>query len=288
MSKPASDPKKLHGTPVFKEKGYFEEESLDIGDKNNVLKANVPTLSVFYVNQCRQTQKDLDKEIITYVDMKILAQVNRIKDPTSKEIEEAMNEDPESDFVMFSYPSYEGDKLLGITEELFCITVLGDKQDLFLDNEFGGEKEDLWSRYKRNKIRKPFSCTIPSFMKRPIKEGHYDTSKRCEVFCYTPQLCDRIEKANQHNKQPFVLFIEARKESFGENFHPPNLLSCDLEKKALARKSLVNIAKLLVKENKARIIRNIDNVSRSSICPRVENLLFSMKTTTTLVHADLF
>ena len=50
MSKPSSDPKTLHGTPVFAEKGYFEEESLDIGVKNNVKKVNVVTLTVFYVN----------------------------------------------------------------------------------------------------------------------------------------------------------------------------------------------------------------------------------------------
>ena len=117
MTKNTSDYKTLHGTPIFAEKGYFEEESLNIGDKNNVLKVNLPRLTVFfYVNQCRQTQKDLDKNIIYYVGLKILAQVNMIKDPTPKEIEEAMNEDPESDFVMCTNPSYAGDKPLGIAE----------------------------------------------------------------------------------------------------------------------------------------------------------------------------
>ena len=66
-------------------------------------------------------------------------------------------------------------------------------------------------------------------MKRPIKDGHYDTSKRCEISCYTPQLCDRIEKVNQHNKQLFVPSIKVRKESFWENLYPPDFLSCDPE-----------------------------------------------------------
>ena len=266
MTKSNSNHKTLHGTPVFAEKGYFEEESLDIGDKNNVLKVSVPTVTAFYVNQCRQTQKDLDKDIIFYVDMKVLAQVNSITDPTPKEIEETMNEymneDPESDFVMCTYPGYKGDKLLGITEELSCITVLGDRQNWFFDNGFAGEKKDLWSDYERNKMRNPFSCTIPSFIKTPIKESHYDTSKRCEIYCYTPQLCDCIKKANQHNKQCSVPFIEVRKESFGENFYPADLLSCNPEKKAVARKTVVNIAKLMVRENKERIIRNFDNKSK--------------------------
>ena len=82
--------KKLHGTPYFKVKGYFEEENLDIGERNNCKKVNIPCLTVFGINNCRQTQKDLDDEkIISYVDAKILAQVNRIKDPTPQEIEKA-------------------------------------------------------------------------------------------------------------------------------------------------------------------------------------------------------
>ena len=44
MSKNTSDYKTLHDTPVFTEKFYFEEESLDIGDKNNILKVSIPTL----------------------------------------------------------------------------------------------------------------------------------------------------------------------------------------------------------------------------------------------------
>ena len=197
-----------------------------------------------------------------------------------------MNKDPESNFVMCTYPGYEGDKLLGITKELSCITVFGDRQEWYFDNGFASEKKHLWSGYKRNKIRNPLSCTIPSFMKRPIKEGHYDTSKWCEIYCYTPQLCDWLEKANQHNKQPFVSFIEVRKESFEENFYPLDLLSCDPEKKALARKSVLNIAKLMVRVNKQESSEVL--ITWRSICPRIENLLFSVKNAMTLVHQDLF
>ena len=46
--------------------------------------------------------------------MKILAPVNRIKIPSEKEIEEAKNKDPNSDFVCFTSPIYEGKKLRGI------------------------------------------------------------------------------------------------------------------------------------------------------------------------------
>ena len=49
--------KKLHETPYFKVKGYFEEENLDIGEMNNCKKVNVPVLTVFGINSCRQMQK---------------------------------------------------------------------------------------------------------------------------------------------------------------------------------------------------------------------------------------
>ena len=73
--------KKLQGTPYFKVKGYFEEDNLDIGERNNCKKVNIPCLTVFGINNCRQMQKNLDDEkIISYVDAKILAQVSRIKE----------------------------------------------------------------------------------------------------------------------------------------------------------------------------------------------------------------
>ena len=64
-----------------------------------------------------------------------------------------MNEGPESDFAMCSYPSYEGDKL-GITEELSCITVLEDRQDWFLDKGFASEKKGflVWLPKRRLEI----------------------------------------------------------------------------------------------------------------------------------------
>ena len=38
---------KLHGTPYFKVKGYFEENNLNIGERNNCKKVNIPCLTVF-------------------------------------------------------------------------------------------------------------------------------------------------------------------------------------------------------------------------------------------------
>ena len=61
----------------------------------------------------------------------MLAQVKGIKDPTPKKTEEAMNEDRESNFVVCTYPSYKRDKVLRITEEFSCITVLGERLDCF-------------------------------------------------------------------------------------------------------------------------------------------------------------
>ena len=83
--------KRLHGTAYFNQRGYFEQVSVDTGTRNNCDRANVPTLAVFSVINLRQTQKDVEKDMMNYVNMKMLAQANRIKNPLKKEIEEAKN-----------------------------------------------------------------------------------------------------------------------------------------------------------------------------------------------------
>ena len=61
-----------------------------------------------------------DKDILNYIGMKMLAQVNRIKNPSEKDMEVAKNKDPNSDFVLCTFPIYEGDRLLGITPSTYA------------------------------------------------------------------------------------------------------------------------------------------------------------------------
>ena len=126
-------PKKLHGTAYFKQRGCFEQVSVDTGTRNNCPKANIPTLTVFFVINLRQTQKDIEKDVMNYVDMKMLAQINRIKNPSGKKIEEDKNKNPNSDSVYCTFPVYEGVKLRGITEQICMITVLGNQGAIFFD-----------------------------------------------------------------------------------------------------------------------------------------------------------
>ena len=58
--------------------------------------------------------------------MKILAQVNRIKDASKSEIGQGKNKDPNRDFWHCTFPIYEGSKLLGVDEKICMISVLGD------------------------------------------------------------------------------------------------------------------------------------------------------------------
>ena len=97
----------------------------------------------------------------------ILWQVNRIRKPSEHEKELALDENSESDFEMGHYPMYwkETGKLLGITKEKGQVVVLGDPDDAFFDNGFGGDEKPLRSGYRRNKMKNPFSCIFPSFMK---------------------------------------------------------------------------------------------------------------------------
>ena len=95
-----------------------------------------------------------------------------------------------------------------------------------------------------------------------MKERSYNTKERCKIFCYTPQLCDRTEKANINNNMPFIPFIEVNKESFGENFYMTDHAGSDLDKKASARKAVWKVAKILCEENKQRVITNMENVAK--------------------------
>ena len=162
---------------------------------------------------------------------------------------------------MCTFPKYnENSKLLGITEEVCLITILGDPHDQFFDNGFLNEKRTLWPGFKRNKLPNPVSFRMPSFMKRPMKEGYYDPSKRCEIFCYTSQLCDRNEEANKQNNMPYIPFIEVNKNTSGENFNPLDLIDTDLDKKNVARKAVRAVAKIRAKENLKRIISYMEHV----------------------------
>ena len=90
----------------------------------------------------RQTQKDVEKDVLNYVNMKTLAQVNRIKNPSDKEIEEAKNKcNNNSDFAHCTFPTYEGEKLPGIDEHICIISVLGDPSTILFDNVFSIDDE---------------------------------------------------------------------------------------------------------------------------------------------------
>ena len=62
-SKPLSPtvPKLLNGTAYLKQKGYFEQDSIDIGSRNNCPKSSIPILTIFYVMNLRQTQTMLKR-----------------------------------------------------------------------------------------------------------------------------------------------------------------------------------------------------------------------------------
>ena len=169
------------------------------------------------------------------------------------------------------FPTYKGKKLHGIDEHNCIISVLGDLGTIFFYKGFciGDEGKPLWSEYERKKLPNPFSCTAPSFMKRSNNDGSYNHEGHSEIFCYTPQLCDRTKKASTHNNKPFVPFIEVNKESFVEGFNSSDFLSSDPEKKSYARNSVRSIAKMVYKENKARIMQNLENVTKQLPSDRV-------------------
>ena len=47
----------------------------------------------------------------------------------------------------------------------------------------------------------------------------------------------------------YIPFIKVNKETFGDDFYPSDLISSNLEKKAAGRKAVINVAKIMCKEN---------------------------------------
>ena len=60
----------------------------------------------------------------------------------------------------------------------------------------------------------------------------------------------------------YVPFIEVTKSTFDEHFHPPDLIDFDSDKKKAARKAVHRVAKLMAKENKKRIVSNMEHVKK--------------------------
>ena len=136
--------------------------------------------------------------------MKILAQVSKIKNASEEELEQVERNDHNSDFLYCTYPVYAGAKLKGVDKHISMLTVLGDPDSTFFDDGFSNVDETklLWSGQKRKEMPNSFTCIAPFFVKRPIKEGFYNTVEKRHIYCYTHQLCDRAEIANRSQNKP--------------------------------------------------------------------------------------
>ena len=116
--------------------------------------------------------------------MKVLAQINCFKDASESEIEQAKKKDPNSDFCYCTFPIYEGSKLLGADKKISMICGLAGLGVSFFDNGFhdADKSRPLWLGKRCRKIPNSFTCTMPSFMKRPIKDGAYDREYRRHIY----------------------------------------------------------------------------------------------------------
>ena len=79
--------------------------------------------------------------------MKILGQVNKIRNASKEELEQAENKDPNSDFLRCTYPVYDGTKLKVVNKHISMISMLGDPNVIFFDNGFSNveESKSFWS-----------------------------------------------------------------------------------------------------------------------------------------------
>ena len=86
--------------------------------------------------------------------------------------------------------------------------------------------------------------------------------KDVRFFATHHNFATELKKRINITRNLLFLLPKSLRNLLGGNFDPLDLITCDPEKKALARKYVANIAKLMAKENKARIIRNLDTASK--------------------------
>ena len=82
-----------------------------------------------------------------------------------------------------------------------------------------------------------------------VKDAKYSVTR--------PSFVTETRRLTNKITMPYIPFIEVNKNMFGENFHPPDLIGTDVDKKNVARKAVRTVTKIMAKENVHRIISNM-------------------------------
>ena len=196
---------KRNTTDIWKEFGYFKQQSCDFG----VDKENLPENSIIYLNQSYQSYKDNKKVYYGYYFL--LGQVNECiylpEDLQSYELGQR-----EIKIFRPRYDTIYG-KLKGLHEILGYIIVRGDADEHFLDYGFSKQNSKILSSFYKKRMPNSFSVTFFNRYRIQYESRAFQTN-RSHVHFYLLCTKDRIEKINRHLGSINLMPVDKVEENF--------------------------------------------------------------------------
>ena len=215
---------KRNRTALWNKNGYFSSQVCDF----SLEKANLPKMTIFYVNQAYLSYKDNKK--IYYTDVYIIDQVVPLLNPP----EDMKNYVPKSDELKMIKPKHDPvtGQFLGLIESLSYVTVRDEQVHFFV---YGYNKENSKILYNTHRMKIPnsFSTTIFNRHRIQYESGAVSEPDFSKVFFFLPSTTDRIEDSNRYLGSVNFNPIDIELSEFGSNFDPSRLLMLGLTRKIL-------------------------------------------------------
>ena len=256
---------KLSGEKVWKENGYFK----DIRPDMNLVKANMPESTLFYVNQgFISTVKN--GELAMYIQNFIIGQLIVAANQPDN-INEYHCAENEVKLLSCVYDLESGD-FKGVRLMLAYIILRGDEDEIFFSYGYDKSESKVLYSYSKQQIPDAFiSTSFKRHFNEIVNEKKDEVSS--DLFYYLPSISDRKESINQWKDNPslspidFALdFIESFSEQQNEKFQPHLLDSTDPKIREPQKQILYGLFKHMAEHSNQNLERNIRhlNLERNS------------------------
>ena len=219
---------KSKSTDLWPLQGYFKHQR---GDEFSLQKANIPEMTLLYVNQASLRHKNDVK--LYYWQHFILGQII----PLAKSPSDLSSYELKKNEVKILRQKYDlsSRQFLGLVETLGCLVVRGDRNECFFD--YGYNKNNTKVLYSTSKMKIPNSFDASLFTKHKQRYENGELSKDfSRLYYFLPSATNRSENINQYLGQVFLRSIDIEEPEFWEGFNPSMLDSdCPERERALEK-----------------------------------------------------
>ena len=221
------EPQRKNSTDLWRKNGFFSSQVCDF----SIQKANLPEMTIFYVNQGYLSYKDNKK--ICYVDIYIVGQTV----PLLNQPENFDEYTPLENEVKICRAKYDTvtRQFLGLENCLGYLTVRGDEHENFLTTVFQRKR----ARYCTAciKWRSPIPLILPFSTNIEFNTSLGPILKLIFLRSFFFLLCtvDRVEEINQYLGSANLSAIDIDISDFGENFNPSKLDFANREREELRK-----------------------------------------------------